>query len=292
MDSTNKKTRTEYQKNLRKKRKKTKLRPWAFWLFTSIFVITISLSSYKIYRWLKDNQEISNLNTEIEEIVTPTKNNDEGELINPPEDKESDYWYYTKMPFYDINFEELLQKNNDTVAFIHMDNTNINYPVVQTTDNDYYLTHAFDKSKNDAGWVYMDYRNNKTEFSDNTVIYGHGRLDKTVFGSLKNVLTKEWQNNKENYVIWLSTPTKNMVFQIFSIYTIESESYYITTDFKTEQEKKTWLTTMQERNTTPIETKLTTKDKIITLSTCQNNKGGRIVVHAKLIKQQNKETSN
>ena len=71
-----------------------------------------------------------------------------------------------------------------------MDETNINYPVVQTNDNEYYLGRAFDKSKNDAGWVFMDYRNDVNNLSDNTIIYGHGRLDKTVFGSLKNALKK------------------------------------------------------------------------------------------------------
>lgn len=273
-------------------KRKRRLRPWAFWLFLIIFASLLIYSLFSIYNWLKDNKNIKDLNEEISKKITPEEINIEGQLINPPEgNKESDYWYYVKLPFYSIDFKELKAKNSDTVAFIHMDQTNINYPVVQTTNNEYYLTRAFDKSKNSAGWVYMDYRNSSTELSDNTVIYGHGRLDKTVFGSLKNALTKEWQQKKDNYAIWLSTPKENMVFQIFSIYTIKSESYYIETSFKNENDKQKWINTMLERNTASIETPVQVSDKILTLSTCLNNNGDRIVVQAKLVKVQDRANS-
>lgn len=270
-------------------KRKKRLRPWAFWLFLIIFSSLLIFSALSIYNWLKDNKNIKNLNDEISSKVKPEKINIEGKLINPPEgNKESDYWYYVKLPFYSVDFAELKKKNSDTVAFIHMDQTNINYPVVQTTNNEYYLTRAFDKSKNYAGWVYMDYRNSSTNLSDNTVIYGHGRLDKTVFGSLKNALTKEWQQKKDNYAIWLSTPKKNMLFQIFSIYTIKSESYYIETSFKSEDEKQKWINTMLERDTANIKTPVQVSDKILTLSTCLNSNGDRIVVQSKLVKVQNR----
>lgn len=279
-------TREEY----RKKKKRKRLRPWAFWSFTIIFITAISISALSLIDWEKDNKKIEKLNEEIEELIEMTPINEEGELINPPEDVKSDYWYFVEQPFYDIDFTPLQLKNDDTIAFIHMENTNINYPIVQTTNNEYYLTHAFDKSYNNAGWVFMDYENLLNFQSDNTVLYGHGRLDKTVFGSLKNALTKEWQANKENYIIWISTPNENMVYQIFSIYTIESESYYIKTSFANDEEKQKWIDTMKNRNITGEDTIVTASDKILTLSTCLNNDGGRIVVQAKLIKIQKRQT--
>lgn len=285
MSEENKITREQYRK--RKKRKR--LRPWAFWTLTFIFIITITTSAISLIDWEKDNQKIDKLNEEIEELVELKPIEEEGELVNPPEDVKSDYWYFVEQPFYDIDFTPLQLKNDDTIAFIHMQNTNINYPIVQTTNNEYYLTHAFDKTYNNAGWVYMDYENLVNFQSDNTVIYGHGRLDKTVFGSLKNALTKEWQANKENYIIWISTPNENMVYQIFSIYTTQSESYYIQTDFETTEEKQKWIDTMKSRNITTEDTIVTPTDKILTLSTCLNNDGGRIVVQAKLIKIQKRQ---
>lgn len=279
-------TREEYREI--KKKKKLVLKTWVLKVLIVLFSLALILSLLKIYFWTQDNKKIVDITKEINEIVTPTPIEEEGELINPPEDKANDYWDYVKLPFYEVDFTALKEKNPDTIAFIHMQGNNINYPVVQTDNNDYYLKHAYDKSKNSAGWVFMDYRNNITTLSDNTVIYGHGRLDETVFGSLKNALTKTWQANKENYVIWLTTEKENLVFQIFSIYTIPSENYYIETDFSSSADKEKWLNTMKERNTTSFDTSVNTNDKILTLSTCQNNNGGRIVVQAKLIKRQSR----
>ncbi len=277
-------TREIYRKT--KKKKKLRLKKGAFVLLFVIFLSLFIFSGYQLLKWHQDNQKIKTITDDINEAITVVEHDNEGELINPPENKESDYWSYIKVPFLEVDFTQLLQKNSDTVAFIHVENTNINYPVVQASDNSYYLTHAFDKSRNDAGWVYLDYRNQLDVLDDNTIIYGHGRLDTTVFGSLKNALTKSWQSNKDNYIVRLSTPTSNMVFQIFSVYTIEAESYYIRTTFTTPEEKEKWLQTMKERNVAPIDTEVNVNDKIITLSTCQNNSGGRIVVQAKLIKQE------
>ncbi len=272
--------------------KKKRLRPWAFYLFTTIFLIGVIISSIQLYNWNNDNKKIGKLNKEIEEITDITPIKDEGELINPPKvkDEKNDYWYFVEQPFYNVDFTKLSEKNDDTIAFIHMPNSNINYPIVQTTNNEYYLTHAFDKSYNSAGWVFMDYENLINFQSDNTIIYGHGRLDKTVFGSLKNALDKTWQENLENYVIWISTPNENLVYQIFSIYTIDKESYYIKPSFSSTKEKQDWIKTMKSRNITNQDTPVDENDKILTLSTCLNNNGGRIVVQAKLIKVQKRQT--
>ena len=280
-------TREEYRQI--KKKKKVRLKPCSFCVFLIFFIGILAISIYKVYSWNLDNKKIKKITDDLSKEVKPVANNEEGELINPPDDKNSDYWYYVSLPFYDVDFKTLKGKNQDTVAFIHMAETNINYPVVQTNDNEYYLGRAFDKSKNDAGWVFMDYRNDVNNLSDNTIIYGHGRLDKTVFGSLKNSLKKSWQENKDNYIIWLSTPTESIMFQIFSIFIIKSESYDITTDFKNENDKQTWLDTMVKRNTTTKTTDVSTSDKFLTLSTCLNNNGERVVVQAKLIKKQKRQ---
>ena len=248
----------------------------------------ILFSVYTILDWHLDNTKIRQLNQKINKSININNNNNktQGELINPPKNKESDYYYYAKFPFYQIDFSNLMSQNNEIIAFIHMDNTNINYPVVQTSNNDYYLNHTFDKKVNNAGWIFMDYRNDIMNLNDNTIIYGHARLDGTMFGTLRNTLTSYWQDNKDNYVIYLSTLKENMIFQIFSIYTIKKESYYITPNFSSDDEKNLWLKTMKKRNIGPINTEVDVNDKILTLSTCQNNKDGRIVIQAKLIKKQ------
>ena len=280
----------KYQGKHVKKVKRIRLKPIPFFIVVVILSSVILINLNNIYEWKQDNENINILEENIEEIIKVTEIEEEGEIINPPPEKESDYWYYIKVPFHDINFTGLLEKNNDTVGFINIRNTNINYPIVQSTNNDYYLNHAYDKSYNEAGWVYMDYRNNNSFNDFNTIIYGHGRLNKTVFGSLKNLLNKSWQTNKDNYIMTISTPQKNSVYQIFSIYTIKAESYYIKTAFDNDSSKETWIEEMNNRNISLMKSPANVNDKIITLSTCLNNDGDRVVVHAKLIKIQNKET--
>lgn len=280
------KSQTNYQKKPQKnKKKKRTLKLWVWLLLFFIFLSILIISANKIMNWHKSNintnDVIKDINTDYEEI----KDNENTEYINKPNNETDDYYYYITFPLININFTELLKKNSDTVAWINVNNTNINYPIVQTTDNDYYLTHSFNKQPNEAGWVFMDYRNNKDFENKNTIIYAHSRLNKTMFGSLSNVLKESWYQNKENHIIRISTPTENTSWQIFSVYKIKTETYYLTTDFSQDNEYKNFLTTIKNRSKHNFNTNLSTNDKIITLSTCYSDTE-RTVVHAKLIKRE------
>ena len=281
-------TREEYRKM---KKKKLRFRKWVIAVFFVFFLSILLIGSIGIYFWLNDNNEIDKIQ---EKVVDDTKvkekeDNDNTEQINPPEDKADDYWDYIKMNLLEVDFNDLLAKNSDTVGWIQVQGTNINYPIVQTTNNDYYLNHAFDKTENKAGWVYMDYRNNAVDFNQNTIIYAHSRYNGTMFGSLKNILNSSWYTNKENHVIRLSTPTENTMWQVFSVYTIPKESYYITPSFPTDESYQEFLNTIKGRSEVDFSGTVSTGDKVLTLSTCKDNFGNRIVMHAKLIK---KETRN
>lgn len=268
-------------------KKKRKLKLWV-WIVIFIILITITIISItKIILWSKNNLDTNNIiettNTNYE-LVEDNKNT---EYINKPTDENDDYYYYIKFPLINVNFTELLKKNTDTIAWINVNNTNINYPIVQTTNNNYYLNHSFNKKQNDAGWVFMDYRNNKNFENKNTIIYAHNRLNKTMFGSLSEVLKESWYKNKDNHIIRISTPTENTSWQIFSVYKIKTETYYITTDF-TNEEYEQFLTTIKNRSKYNFNTNLSANDQIITLSTCYSNTE-KTVVHAKLIKKETRE---
>ena len=227
-------SRTNYHKRKRRKRH-VKKGVYIGILIISIIVLVFSL--LKIFIWNKDNSDVDKLQKDIADknVKEVKADKDKTDNVNPPENKSDDYWDYIKMDMLSVDFNELKKKNPDTVGWIKVNGTNINYPVVQTKDNDYYLNHAYDKSKNSAGWIYADYRNNMTNFDKNTIIYGHGRLNNTMFGSLKTILNSKWYNNKNNYIIKFSTPTENTLWQVFSVYSIKAESYYITTKFSSDK---------------------------------------------------------
>lgn len=251
-----------------------------------LFSSLLFYSGYNIYLWYQDNEQIDEQIEQIEEEVEvkEVKDTEKTEVINPVVDKSDPYWDYIKMNLIDVDFEKLKTINQDTVGWIQVLGTNVNYPFVQTTDNDYYLKHQFNKKYNTAGWVFMDYRNNKRDFDKNTIIYAHGRLNKTMFGSLRNVVKEEWYNNSNNYIVKMSTETENTLWQVFSTYQIKTTSDYLQIEFANDTEYLSFLNMLKERSIHDYNVELLATDKIITLSTCHNDTD-KIVLHAKLIKR-------
>ena len=265
-------------------------------LLIVLFIIclaTFTYSNVKIFMWHEDNvntdkivEELTN-NTIIEEVNESEKIEiiGENETLKTDTKKTSIYWSYIKMNLINVNFDDLKKKNKDTRGWIQVSGTNINYPFVQAKDNKYYLTHSFEKKYTDAGWVFLDYRNDINNLSKNNIIYGHARLNKTMFGTLKNVLTKSWYKNKDNHVIKLSTEKENTLWQIFSVYSIKTETYYITTDFANDDEFQKFINTVSKRSKYKFDANVNVNDTLLTLSTCHNT-DEKIVVHAKLIKRE------
>lgn len=280
------------KEKMNNKIKKIKLK-WKNIILILIFLIlfiTLNISIYNIIKWKLDsnktNEEINTIqeNTSIEEV----KDNKGTEIIKQAEKipKENPYWDYIKMNMIDVNFDNLKKINSDVVGWIKVNGTNINYPFVQSKDNKYYLTHSFNKSYNNAGWVFLDYRNNNIN-NRNTIIYAHGRTDKTMFGTLRKVLNNGWISNTNNYVIKISTEKENSLWQIFSIYHIPTTNDYLQTEFKDEREYQRFLNILKNRSNHNFNTSITSNDTILTLSTCYND-SEKMVVHAKLIKKQKK----
>ena len=257
-----------------------------------IFSITLIISTIDIIKWkldsnktdkqIKEIQEIIDIEEVIEEDIT-----DEIEIIEQVEEipQANPYWDYIEMNLINVNFNELKQINSNTKGWIQVNGTNINYPFVQANDNKYYLTHSFDRSYNSAGWVFLDYRNNINELSKNTIIYAHGRTDKTMFGSLKNILKSGWLNDTNNYVVKLSTETENSLWQVFSAYHIPTTSDYIQVNFSSNEEFTNWTTMLINRSSHTFNTSVNESDNVLTLSTCYND-NEKVVLHAKLIKKE------
>lgn len=272
--------------------KKNKKRDIMYIVIIIILTIMLGFSIYKIINWDKDNKKIKEQSNMLERISQITEviedENNNIEIIEQKEEisNENPYWDFIKTPLISVNFDDLKKQNPDTVGWIKVNNTNINYPVVKCSNNEFYLNHAFDETWNDAGWIFMDYRNNAVDFDKNTIIYGHSRYDMSMFGTLRNVVKKSWFDNKDNHLIKLSTPTENTMWQVFSTYKIKAEDYYLQTDFLTDNEYQKWLNEMLNRSQFEYGLSVSTSDKVLTLSSCFDTKGTRVVLHAKLIKKE------
>ena len=255
-----------------------------------IAIICLIISIINLISWMFDNKNINNQINKINDIViVETVEDDKNtEIIeNDDIDKSDPYWDYIKLNLIDVDFKELKHINNETKGWIKVNGTNVNYPFVQAKDNDYYLNHAFDKSSNGGGWVFLDYRNDLSFQERNTIIYGHGRQNKTIFGTLKDTLKDSWLNNKDNHIIKLSTEYENTLWQIFSVYRIPTTNDYIQVDFSSDKEYLDLLNKLLNRSIYNFNTSISELDRILTLSTCYNN-DDKVVIHAKLIKRETK----
>ena len=246
---------------------------WIRIILIVVFSTLIIFSIYKIIEWRKDNKAndeiLDNLYDAIEVYEEATSTVDDGDNS---ENRNN----------YKVDFVKLKKQNKDTVAWLKVNNTEINYPVVQGKDNSYYINHNFEKKYNQAGWVFVDYKNKLDGTDKNIVIYGHNMKNNSMFGSLPDILNKKWYNNNDNYIIDFVTEEKEYKYQVFSVYKIETEDYYITTEFESDEFSQ-FIKIIKGRSYKKFKVDVTKDDSILTLSTCGSTNDYRIVLHAKRI---------
>ena len=144
------------------------------------------------------------------------------------------------------------------------------------------MNRNFEKEYNGGGWLFADYKNKFDGTDKNIVIYGHNMKDKSMFGTLENILKEDWYNNEENYIIDFITEETEQKYEVFSVYKIKNEDYYITTEFKGKEFEK-FIGTLKSRSVKKFDVEVSGEDSILTLSTCADNNEYRVVLHAKKV---------
>ena len=252
-------------------KKKHSIKKIIVYILIAIFSVMFIFSSYKIITYLLDNKANQDIKEKTNEHVT---------IIEPKEDKKDDD-DEPKEETIKVDFEALKKQNPDTIAYLKVNGTNISYVVVRGQDNMHYLYYNFNNDRNVSGWIFSDYTNKFDGTDRNIVIYGHNVDDGSMFGSLQNVLTEEWRNNKDNLLITLVTEQGTSIYRVFSTYMIDVENYYINTAFNSNEEFNKFLTTVYERSNYNYGVEVNVDDQILTLSSCMERGWKRVVVHAK-----------
>ncbi len=270
----------------------------------SCAVIIISLSllafSYVFYNNKKSEENAASIKNDIteyldnkisnipEEPISPTTpnetpsinpdNNTNPEEPNNPDSNSNTTSKDTKNPII-VALKEL---NDETVGWLNVPGTNIDYPVVKAKDNAYYLKHNFKKEKDYNGWVFMNYLNSAEMLDKNTIIFAHNRYYSNImFGTLNKVGKKAWyQNIKENLITY-SDINKEMKWEVFAAYTVPVTDDYLVTNFSTDEEFNKFIQMIRGRSVINSDLEIKSTDKILTLSTCADI-NTRFVVHAVL----------
>ena len=261
-----------------------------------VIVGAIVFSGLEYYKNTKAENKVDKITDQISGIVNTYNNLINDENFNIEEDIEyidveetttainntnsKPHPHYTT---YNQVFEELSAINDETVGWLTVNNTKVNYPIVQGKDNAFYLDHDYNKDKNILGWIFMDYRNSIYNLSNNTIIYGHNIKVGLMFGTLRYALNESWYKDEENQIITFNTKLKNMKWRIFSVYRIPVTNDYLYANFDDNNEFLEFANSLKARSIYDFGIELDKEDHILTLSTCGTTSAQRMVIHAVLI---------
>ena len=179
-----------------------------------------------------------------------------------------------------INSENIspLDINDDYKFWLNIPNTNIDYPVVQGSNNTFYLDHDFNKKTSISGCLFIDSRN--TLASDkNLIIYGHNMNNKSMFNNLNKFKDEEFFSNNSTIEI-LEDDTIN-TYEIFSVYTSTTDELELKFLFKDNEDYSIYLNTLLNKSLIPKTFDFNLDSPMITLITCSYEYlHARTIVHA------------
>ncbi len=256
-----------------------------------IFIYSAGQLGFKLYTYVYEdwrNSQIRDLKPDdnknpFTEVTGEVKKNEPYEIIyaiNDSLNKDG------RLPEY----ETLWQRNNDMAGWFSMPGfakKPIDYPIMYSGDNRYYVYRDFDKQDSYSGSIFLDgankpYYSNPLELDHNYVIYGHAMLDKSMFGNVTDYFNNKesWKNN----IIYVDFMNTRLEYEVFSTFLISPTYNYRQTKFSSDEEYQKYLDDMMKKSTHDFGIKVTTKDRIVTLSTCYKTTR-RTAIIAKLKRQ-------
>ena len=226
------------------------------WILIVVFCLIAIFAAYKIISIMSEYREGENTYTGLTNFVQVREDVSQvGEVLQPEEDA----GYY-------IDHDGLREINSDYIGWIHIEGTDVSYPITQGPDNDYYLYRMFDGTYNGAGCVYMDYKNSSAWLDQHTILYGHNMKNGTMFADAVNYRKQEFYDAHPTGL--LMTPYGNFELQFFSAYSPEVHESAWETEFASQEFYADWLQNARERSVIRTNVTPTPEDQVITLSTC------------------------
>ncbi len=229
-------------------------------------------SGYQIFSYYKAEKDVAELTDSLIRQAV--------DIISEKTETSSSEASEERLPI-TVDFETLLQQNGDIVGWIYCADTPINYPIVQSEDNDYYLHRLLNGKYNVNGSIFLDYRNH-SQFADfNSVVYGHNMKTGEMFGSL--VKYKEQSYYDAHPILYLLTPSQSYKVELYAGYITASDADVYALEH-TENNSEAFLRYAAEHSTFRSDIAVTQNDKFITLSTCSYEyENARYVVIGRLV---------
>ena len=236
-----------------------------FGILTATFIAIMTFSAWKIWKIRSEYRVGEDAYDDISHMVSlppktavpqPSATSESGGAETQP-DEDDTIWL-------EADFAALREINPDIVAWIYIEGTEINYPVVQGEDNDYYLKHLFNGEWNGSGCIFLDSRNDASFADRHSIIYGHHRKNGTMFTGLDKYKKQEFFD--DHPVALLITPEKSDKVEFFAGYVAAPQDDAWEVGF-TDAEFEVWLRKAVNRSCFSGEITPDVSDRILTLST-------------------------
>lgn len=244
----------------------------------------ICIKGSAVFLYLKEYWRADRAYEKLEALAGEKKT--AGDAVNEsPEQKESETHSETDLTCpVEPDFAALQAINPDTIGWLCLPGTRINYPIVQGKDNTYYLDHMLDGTKNRSGCLFVDC-DAKADFTSlHTVIYGHHMKNGSMFAALAKYRSQEWY--EAHPAFWLVTPEEVLYLQVYSVYTADVAEDAWKMEFTDQEDYRTWLSETERRSEIATEVSPDETGRVITLSTCSYEfENARLVVHTSVRKR-------
>ena len=242
-------------------------------LLSIIIILGIIYICYYFYYIIKDNKVNNNIDENVDIYNLDDTNNTEqkSEKI--------------------LKLEELNKQNSDIIGWLEIKDTNINYPVLQTTDNDYYLTHNYKKEYSPTGSLFLDKNFDLINGSSNYLIYGHRTNQGIMFEDLIKYSNEDFY--KSHTTVNFTTLNEDSIYEILSVFYsrvyYKNEKnvfrYYYFVNANNEQEYNDFINNCKKVSIYDTGVTAQYGEQLLTLSTCEySQEDGRFVVVCKKIK--------
>lgn len=235
-------------------------------LYTVLIIICLCVAAYSGYQLFTGLYEYHVGDAEYEKVAeyVSSESGADGGTLQSAEVEVGEQTFDVTFP--DIDFDGLKKENPDFIGWLLCEDTRINYPVVQTDNNDYYLHHTFEGNSNKAGCLFLEYQNAPDFSDDNSIIYGHHMKNGSMFHDLENY--KEQDFASEHPYMLFMTPDTNYVVQIFAGFVSSTYSDAWKISFQDDADKQAWLDELVKNSCFTSSVTPSVDDHILTMSTC------------------------